>query len=651
MKRILLISPRRGSDFATRDELVELRKYQFPMALMPPLDLATLKALTPPHIQVDIWDESVSGPADVRQDWTRGYDLVGLTAYNLHLPWAVRIGRAARQRGVPVVIGGPGASSSPEACRGIFDTVFIGEAEFTWRQFLEDWQHGEQRQEYRQVQRPDVDESPAPCWDGFAGMASDYLLGPVQTTRGCPFDCEFCDVIHLFGRQPRHKSIATILSEVEALQRLGMRMIFFCDDNFIGRPRYAKELLRELIPLNASFPRPIGFTTQLTLNVATDEELLELLADANFHWVLIGIESPREASLREANKPQNYKADLVHAIRRIQSYGILVKGAMIVGFDHDDQAIFDEVYDFLRSSCVLINGLSMLHAYPGTPLLARLQKAGRVVELEDETHWEHTRPITNIIPKQMTRLELFQGYRDLIQRIRSWEYFGACAKDLLQNIKRPPNVPRPAAPDSARSEVFQRALQMLDEKDRAIVLDVLQATLAHAPFMLERIVAALFRFGGTVAGLPRVIQSLDERIELESRPDYKLRIDRSTPRVPVGFKQAIQWEAFPETYQRLRDGLQDERRVIEGLIRVWKGFLIRWAPTFETLEDYHREHLRELCDRTVEEGNRGDFDGAGAEAVVHGSAGSDLRRLAGEVLVSVEQDLRGVSGTVAVTEA
>ncbi len=644
MKRILLVSPRRGSDFASNDIPRPAHAEGLPRALMPPLDLATIKALTPQGFEVDIWDESVQPHIDEQTDLGKDYDAIGVTGYMTHLPWAIRLAEVARKKGLLSAIGGPGVSGSPDKCRGVFDVVFIGEAELTWPQFLEDWTAGRHRSEYRQVQRPDVASSPAPNWEGFSSMSKDYLMGAVQTTRGCPFDCEFCDVIHLFGRQPRHKPVETILQEVAALEKRGMRMIFFCDDNFIGRPKYAKDLLKALIPLNNSFERPMGFTTQLTVNVAEDDELLELLADANFHWVLIGIESPREASLREANKPQNYKTNLVDSLRRIQSYGVLIKGNMIVGFDHDDERIFDETYAFLLKSGVVNVGVSMLHAYPGTPLLARLQKAGRVVDLGDDFITDVMRPLTNIVPLQMSRVELFRGYKSLMQRLRSWDFFDQCAKDILGNLRRPPNVPRKAPPDPARLELLRRAIDTLDEKGKSVVTGVLQAVWQRAPMMMERMVSTLFRFGGNVAAFPRIASWLDARIEVESSPDFVPQILRTPPPIPPGFKTLVHKEAFPKTYDWLLAGLADRRLVAEGLLQVWKSFVIRWGATdFTGFEDYHLEHLRELCTRTIELGNSGQLGAARVNAEVDGLSGVQLRRLAGEILVSVEQDLRGVS--------
>ena len=645
IRRILLVSPLRGSFFPKQREARAPGGLTFPSALMPPLELATLAALTPPEIEVDIWDESVRPPLDGDTHFGKEYDLIGVTGYMAHLPWAIDVADIAHRRGIPVVIGGPGVSGSPERCRRVFDVVFIGEAELTWPQFLDDWKTGRHRSEYRQVQRPDMGTSPAPRWDGVADIAKNYLMGAVQTTRGCPFDCDFCDVIHLFGRQPRHKAVATVLAEVAALERLGVGKVFFCDDNFIGRPKYAKELLRELIPLNNSFERPMGFSTQLTVNIADDDELLELVADANFDWVLVGIESPREASLREANKPQNYKTDLVADIRKIQSYGIPVKGNMIVGFDHDDVLIFDETYDFVQKAGLLYVTVSMLKGFPGTPLLTRLQREGRIIETRDDIYSDTARPITNIIPKQMTRLQLFEGYAALLQRLASWDRFVACAKEFVGNVKRPPNVPRKTPPDWEKLEGLRGAVAQLDEETRTAVMEVVQAVFQKAPFMMEKMIGFLFRQGANREMLPRLLEALHERIAVESAPQYRPEIVRNLPSIPTGFKEAVQWEAFPKTYHLLREGLREKRLVTEGLIRVWKDFLIRWAPVFEGFEDFHHEHLRELCERAIEQGNAGQFTNAIVNAETDGLTGVQLRRLAGEVLVSVEQDLRGISGT------
>ena len=205
-------------------------------AFMPPLQVATIAALTPNDIEVNIWDEVVHGRIDEKTELGKNYDLIGLTSYVSDLPRAKTIAEIFRKRGTPVVIGGSGVSSAPEQCRDSFDILFIGEAELTWPQFIADWQSGNHQTEYRQIDPPDLSTSPLPRWDLLAKDMKNYFLSAVQTTRGCPFDCEFCDVIYLFGRQPRHKPIDHVLEEIRLQKSLGVERIFICDDNFIGSP-------------------------------------------------------------------------------------------------------------------------------------------------------------------------------------------------------------------------------------------------------------------------------------------------------------------------------------------------------------------------------------------------------------------------------
>ena len=203
----------------------------------------------------------------------------------------------------------------------------------------------------------------------------------MQTTRGCPYDCDFCDVIHLFGRKPRHKPIENVLKEIEALQKLGAKRIFLCDDDFVGDQKWAKQFLRELLPLNNSFPVPMGYTTQATITAAADEELLQLMADCNFFQLHIGIETPNAEGLKEANKLQNLRTDLVESCKKIQAYGIQVRALMIVGFDSDDKTIFDEHIKFIEDAHITGVAINVLKAYPGTPLWMRLQKENRVLDM------------------------------------------------------------------------------------------------------------------------------------------------------------------------------------------------------------------------------------------------------------------------------
>jgi radical SAM superfamily enzyme YgiQ (UPF0313 family) len=637
MKRILLVTPDKGR------EVLKLSGVQYgtPPGL-PPLELATLAALTPPDFEVDIWDERIRGTITPSTDLGAKYDLMGATGYLSHVPRMLQLCHEFRRRGTMTVVGGPAVSGTPERFRNVADVVFLGEAELTWPKFLAEWPEGRHQREYRQVQRPDITLSPRPRWDSMGDLSKSYSLGAVQTTRGCPFDCEFCDVIHLFGRQPRHKPVETVLEEIAALEKRGIRRIFFCDDDFIARPKYTKELLKALIPLNNSFSQPMGFVTQLTITVAHDEELLELMAEANFWQLHIGIESPRQASLREVHKLQNTRSDMAEDVRRVQSYGILVKALMIVGFDNDDVTIFDETFEFLQRAQVPIATISILQAWPGTPLYARLQRDRRILNMElDDLYALESGSLSNIIPGGMSRIELFRGYVDLETRHRNWKNFGERMKELIRGVKRvPSNVAKLGTPDPARAAAFQQMVGMLDDEARAVIMELYKETMEHCPWMLPKIASRVLFQVGLSQSLPRLKERIQKTIDTESAPGYTYDILRTLPPIPAELKK-VHREVFPTSYDWLVSGLTDVKLVPEGLIRVWKDFVVRWGPTFQKFEDYHHEHLRELCSRVVEQGNAGRFANSRAFAQTDGLTGVQIRRLADEVLFSVEQDLRG----------
>src|SRR5262249_51899138 len=217
MKNILLINPLYNLEirWIANEQQMGVKADYFP------LGLATVAALCPQGYHVDIWDELVRGPIE-KGELPRDYDLVGVTSHRANFQRAFDISKYFRSKNIPVVVGGPGVSGSPDRCRGKFDSLVIGEAELIWPQFLEDWENGKFEKEYRQVAKPDVTRSPRPKWDSIVSDVPYYAMGTVQTTRGCPFDCEFCDVIYLNGRAQRYKTTEQILEEVRVLQRLGV---------------------------------------------------------------------------------------------------------------------------------------------------------------------------------------------------------------------------------------------------------------------------------------------------------------------------------------------------------------------------------------------------------------------------------------------
>ena len=381
-----------------------------------------MAGLTPAPHEVVLCDENVE-----HVDFDTDADIVGLTGYVVHKRRILELADAFRRRGKLVVAGGPFATLCPEELRGRVDVLFVGEAEYTWPRFLRDHEAGRSQAEYRQDDKPSMLDSPLPRFDLL--KADRYRSMTIQFARGCPFNCEFCDIIVMYGRRPRTKSVAQVLAEVEAIHRLGARNIFVVDDNFIGNKKEAKELLRALSEWQQARGYPIEFMTEMSLNVAQDAELLDLMKRAYFSTIFVGIESPRKASLAESNKAQNMREDIVAAVHRIQAAGIEVMAGMIVGFDSDDPSIFEEQFRFIQQARIPISMTGMLNAMPRTPLHARLKAAGRLIAESVGDQFV----FTNIVPAGMSRRELYEGYRTLLRRLYGYRNYRRRAMALILN--------------------------------------------------------------------------------------------------------------------------------------------------------------------------------------------------------------------------
>jgi len=420
--KILLVAPRNPESFWTFDRIL---KSVGKKCVFPNLSLPTLAGITPPKHEVVLCDENVESI-----DYDTDADIVGITGYIVHKQRIFELAESFRRKGKFVVIGGPFASLCPEELRGKADVIFVGEAEHTWPRFLEDFEHGEWSAEYHEGEKPSMLDSPLPRFDLL--NINRYRTMTIQFARGCPFNCEFCDIIVMYGRRPRTKSVRQVMAEVESLHRLRVRNIFVVDDNFIGNKREAKALLEAISSWQVAHHYPIEFMTEVTLNVAQDSELLSLMRAANFTTVFVGIESPRPDSLRETNKTQNMREDMLTAVRRIQSAGIEVMAGMIVGFDSDDKEIFEEQFRFIQDARIPISMTGMLNAMPRTPLHARLERAGRLIAESVGDQFV----FSNIIPRSMSRLELYEGYQQLLQRLYNYRNYRRRAMDLILNKGR-----------------------------------------------------------------------------------------------------------------------------------------------------------------------------------------------------------------------
>jgi radical SAM superfamily enzyme YgiQ (UPF0313 family) len=300
---------------------------------------------------------------------------------------------------------------------GLIDVTFVGEAEETWPRFLDEWERGEHSARYEQAEKTDMTQVPLPRYDMVPFR--EYAMGCIQTSRGCPYQCEFCDIIVIFGRRPRVKTPEQVVAEVDAQYRRGARLIFLVDDNFIGNKKAAKGILRALIDWQRRHGYPLAFSTEASLDLAEDDELMRLMTEAGLVVVFVGIESPDEEALRETKKYQNVRGNLMDRVRHIQDAGLEVYAGMIVGFDSDDTGVFERQYEFLSQARISAAMAGMLSAVPKTPLYDRLMAEGRL----DNDAADDDRIATNVVPLLMSREQLRDGWVSLMERLYDAENY------------------------------------------------------------------------------------------------------------------------------------------------------------------------------------------------------------------------------------
>lgn len=357
-------------------------------------------------------------------------DFIFISAMSVQRDSAEKIITLSKKFNKKIIAGGPLFTAFWQDFVNKVDHLILNESEITLPLFLRDLNEGNPKKIYQTKEFADITKSPLPAYHLI--NLRNYTTMCIQYSRGCPFNCEFCDVTNLFGHKVRTKTKDQILKELENLYKLGWRgSVFFVDDNFIGGKRKVKEeILPDLIEWQKAHNYPFYFYTQVSINLADDEELMDLMVNAGFNSVFIGIKTPYQASLEEANKVQNKNRDLVKDVRKIQKFGLEVIGGFIVGFDNDPINIFDLIIKFVKESKIVIAMVGLLNAPPGTRLYKRLEKEGRINPLFKGNNTDFS---TNILPK-MSYQTLIQGYKKIIRELYKTENYYKRIETFLKDF-------------------------------------------------------------------------------------------------------------------------------------------------------------------------------------------------------------------------
>lgn len=406
--KILLLYPEFQKSFWSFEKTIALMGKK---AFMPPLGLVTIAAILPQTWEFRLVDQNVQ---EVGQDDWEWADLVMISGMIAQRRDFMSLIKRAKTFGKPVAVGGPFVSSSPELFEAAgADFIVRDEGEITLPLLVQALEAGQASGVFTSDgEKPDIASTPVPRYDLLEMDA--YSVMPVQFSRGCPFNCEFCDIIVLYGRKVRTKTNAQVLAELDRLYELGWRdMIFLVDDNFIGNKRRVKELLTDLHPWLVEKGYPFSFNTEASVNLASDQELMDLMVLCNFGSVFVGIETPDQESLEITGKVQNTRTPLLESVNRITRSGIRVMAGFIIGFDNESKGAGERIVSFVEAAAIPIAAFSMLQVLPGTALETRLRKEGRLSDRSGDINYTTLLNFTPSRPVQDIATEFMDGFWQL----------------------------------------------------------------------------------------------------------------------------------------------------------------------------------------------------------------------------------------------
>ncbi len=431
MKSILMVYPSYPETFWSFKHAL---KFISKKTALPPLGLVTVASYLPKEWNVKLVDMNAE---KLEENEMKKYDYVFISAMTIQRESSNRVVQMANKLSIPVVAGGPLFTMEPDHFPNV-DHFVLGEAEEIMQSLIDDMEKGEVKHYYASPKFPDIKKTPIPRWDLL--NLKYYASMSIQFSRGCPYNCEFCDIGALNGRVPRSKSARQVINELQSLYDAGWRKsVFFVDDNFIGKKVLLKrEVLPEIIKWQREHGNPFTFYTEVSVDLSDDEELMNLMEEAGFNRVFVGIETPDPDSLQEANKYQNIKHDLKNSIRKMQSHGFDVQGGFIVGFDNDKPTIFERQFKFIQEAGIVTSMMGILNAPRGSALYERMRREKRLI---GETTGNNVNISTNFIPKMHPKT-LIDGYKKLILDLYSPKNYYTRLKKFL-SVYRLPKLSRP----------------------------------------------------------------------------------------------------------------------------------------------------------------------------------------------------------------
>lgn len=403
-------------------------------AVMPPLGLLTVASMLPKEWEKQLVDMNVT---QLRESDLAAADYVFISAMTIQRQGVIELIEICHKAGKKIVAGGPLFTAEPENFDEI-DHLVLNEAEITLPQFLADLAKGTPRHIYTTTQRPDLNETPYPAWELIDMKKYSTMI--IQLSRGCPYDCEFCDIVTLFGHKSRIKSKERIIGELDTLYQAGWKGgVTLADDNFISnKNRLKQEILPAIIEWMQKHKYPFSFSAEVSINLADDEEMMRMLLQAGVDVLFVGIETPNEQALAECNKIPNKGRDLLAAAKKLQRFGFVVDGGFILGFDNDDESIFFRLVKFIQQSGIVTAMVGLLNAPRGSRLYERLRKENRL--LSEEIVGNNTSFATNIIPK-MRISSLIAGYQNVLARLYSAKNYYIRVREFFKNYKPPKRKP------------------------------------------------------------------------------------------------------------------------------------------------------------------------------------------------------------------